>query len=168
MLNDEHLIELGRVAEKAAGLDFVLLRILSVLVSEDPEVGRASFAKLQFSNALDRVMPLAATRDLSDSLRDKLLAWTTDCRNASRERNALIHGQWLTGSRGVGQIRGRSKGTEIQVKVDIEDLRAAAVALHGAYLVGIAIWFSITGELDTWAGVERELLNYDVQPFEES
>jgi hypothetical protein len=170
MLDDKTLIELGRVAEFASALDFALLRVLSNLVSDDPKVGRAAFAKLQFSTALDRVVPLANTRELSDKLRAELAAWVIECRAASKERNALIHGTWLLGSKGTGQIRGRNQGHEIQQSVSLDDLRAASSALHVAYRQGLDLWLDITAELDMWAGVERELLNFEAgtQPFDSS
>lgn len=103
-LDDEFLVELGRVTETFSALEHSLKLLAGAMVSEDDELGRIITAQLPFRALLDLVGSLALYRFEHNPLEvegtpllEHIVRVLRDAEAVEQRRNDIIHSAWMLG-----------------------------------------------------------------------
>jgi hypothetical protein len=92
-LDDEHILQLGRIAIALSNIEYLTTNMLLPLIGQDGWAGRLVVGGEPLTWQLDRIKRLAPFR-LEPALAAEIVGWTQQVREASTQRNRMLHLAW--------------------------------------------------------------------------
>ncbi|MFW6776090.1 hypothetical protein ACOACO_17535 [Nocardioides sp. CPCC 205120] len=135
-LSDEHLMAVGRITVAAGRLEGRLHEMAEAVVHSDPNVVRVLLGAARFEAKLETVGKLVELKRPGGAW-PLYKTWADAARAAMRERNKLLHGEWMVSFGDDGLVpaiytrkRTGMSDDEVDLHATAEDLDATADRLE--------------------------------------
>ncbi len=122
----KQLLALGLVTFRFGGLESTAASVVWALLGTSQEKGRVMTDDLRFGLLVDKIRALVRVAGLEKPLLDRWEAWCTQAKQASQQRNELIHSVWLGGGGPPGELMRVRRGRRMEMVTDERKMLAVA------------------------------------------